>query len=219
MFRENGRFLWGHCLWNGSTGFASADGPDPWDHIGSSTIQCWTPPSVITFEDVENARAVSKLWKREIDSSPEYACLRLAKWDYVSYSGRHWTPKDEYEAYRFNLNWNVFRTSWSLANPINNDRLETTSLGELSCPELDQLRSLLRDNGNRSLDVQPGEKISPRPGIWVSPKNRWDGFRDEKGYWPLEKIIIVLYIFWTYNCYLLQLYVHIIVFGFIAITI
>ena len=154
---------------------------------------------------------MSKLWKREIDSSPEYACLRLAKWNYVLYSGRHWTPKDEYEAYRFNLNWNVFRTSWSLANPINNDRLETTSLGELSCPELDQLRSLLRDNGNRSLDVQPGEKISPRPGIWVSPKNRWDGFRDEKGYWPLEKIIIVLYIFWTYNCYLLQLYVHIIV--------
>lgn len=149
-----------------------ADGPDPWDHIGSSTTQCWTPPSVITFEDVENARAVSKLWKREIDSSPEYACLRLAKWDYVSYSGRHWTPKDEYEAYRFNLNWNVFRTSWSLANPINNDRLETTTLGELSCPELDQLRSLLRDNGNQSLDVQPGEKISPRPGIWVSPKNR-----------------------------------------------
>ena len=149
-----------------------ADGPNPWDHTGSSTTQCWTLPSVITFEDVENAHDVTKFWKHEIDSSPEYACLRLVKWDYVSYPGRHWIPKDEYEAYRFNLNWNNFRSSWSLANPINNDMLETTSLGKFSCLELDQLRSLLRDNGNQSLDVQPGEKNSPRPGIWVFPKNR-----------------------------------------------
>ena len=149
-----------------------ADGPNPWDHIGSSATQGWTPLAVITFEDVENARAVSKRWNREIDNSPEYACLRLARWDYFSYEGRHWSPKDEYEVNRFNINWNVFRSSWTLANPINNERLETASLGELSCVELDQLRSLLLANGNHALDVPEGEKISPRDGIWISPKNR-----------------------------------------------
>lgn len=149
-----------------------ADGPNPWESVGSCTGHSWSPPPVITFQDAENARAVSKIWRREIDSSTEYACLRLAKWDYDSYTGGHWTSRDEFQAVGFNVNCNIFKNSWSLANPIGNDRLETTSLGKLSCNELDQLRTLLSSNGNQSLWLEPGEKLIPGDGIWVSPKHR-----------------------------------------------
>ena len=32
-----------------------ADGPNPWESVGSSTTQCWSLPLVITFQDVENS--------------------------------------------------------------------------------------------------------------------------------------------------------------------
>lgn len=147
-----------------------SNGNDPWDQVACSPS--YTPPATITFQDIENARAVSSTWKREIDNSPEYACLRLAKWDYDSYTECHWIPKDEYQSYRFNVNWNIFKNSWALAEPIGNERLETASLGELSCCELNHLRTLLSDTRNHTLWLQPGEKVVPRPYIWVSPKHR-----------------------------------------------
>ena len=61
-----------------------ANGLDPWDLVGCSETHTWTQ-AVITIQDVENACAVSKLWKSEIDDCLEYAFLRLAKWDYKSY--------------------------------------------------------------------------------------------------------------------------------------
>lgn len=148
------------------------DGPDLWESVCVSTTQSCSPPVVITFEDVENARDVSKLWRREIDNSTEYACLRLAKWDYDSYSEGQWTPKKDLEAFRFNVNQNIFKSSWILAHPIRNDKLETASFGELRCIELDQLRSILMDNRNQPIWVEPGEKVIPSDGIWVSPKHR-----------------------------------------------
>ena len=63
-----------------------ANGPDFWDSVGYNGTRCWNPLAEITIEDVEHAHAMSKLWKCEIDHSFEYACLRLAKWDYDSYS-------------------------------------------------------------------------------------------------------------------------------------
>lgn len=149
-----------------------ANGPDPWDLVECSTSRFRSTPAVITFQDVENARAVSKLWKREIDGSSEYACLRLAKWDYDTYPGQHWTSKKEYESCSFNENWKIFKSSWSLARPINDDRLERASLGELSCCELDRLRLFLREYRVNFLWFQPGEKVVPAPDIWVSPMHR-----------------------------------------------
>ena len=43
-----------------------ANGPNLSQTLDASRTQCWTPPLVITFQDVENARAVSKLWKRRL---------------------------------------------------------------------------------------------------------------------------------------------------------
>ena len=79
-----------------------ANGNDPWDSVAGSPSR--TLPVMITFQDIENGRAVSTLWKREIDNSPEYAYLRLAKWDYDSYTDGRWFIKDGYQAYQFNVN-------------------------------------------------------------------------------------------------------------------
>ncbi|KAG0595667.1 hypothetical protein M758_UG186500 [Ceratodon purpureus] len=60
--------------------------PLPWDldpdHYWASygRVPC-------TVADIENARLASPMWKSVIDSSPEWACMRPARWDYANKAG------------------------------------------------------------------------------------------------------------------------------------
>lgn len=125
-----------------------ARGPDLWESAFPKKTPFWSPPILCTVNDVENAREVSTMWKEYNDTSVEYACIRLARWDYNQEEGVHWFKKEEFEALKFNDIWSLFGKSWRMATPILDAKLRTAALADLSCLELDRLRTLLIDPGN-----------------------------------------------------------------------
>ncbi|KAG0569174.1 hypothetical protein KC19_6G070900 [Ceratodon purpureus] len=155
-----------------------ARGWDPWELLHDDRTRWWKPPTSCTFEDVKNVRAVSKLWRDHVDGSPEYAIIRLVRWDYDQEEGVPWISKEEYLAYMFKPAWNLFSRSWRMVVPIADDRLRTLALADLSCSELDQLRMLLIGDrywnppGNTPVLVAEGEKIQGSPSLWVAQAQR-----------------------------------------------
>lgn len=147
-----------------------ANGPDPWDIAFSD--QSWESPSLCTFEDVDRARAVCKLWKATVDASPEYAVIRLARYEYAQVSDDSWEVKAEYEASRFNMSWNIFSTSWVMAVPFSDARFRDLPLSSFTNSELIHLRDRLTGPGNSPIWLMEGQKLSARPDIWVAQHSR-----------------------------------------------
>ncbi|KAG0554091.1 hypothetical protein KC19_12G061700 [Ceratodon purpureus] len=147
-----------------------ARGPDPWDYV--FTDQSWEAPAICTFEDVDRARAVCKLWKNTVDASAEYATIRLARFEYAQVAADNWNEKAEFEAARFNMSWNIFSTSWVMAVPFSDARYRTLPLGSFTNSELLHLRERLSGPGNTPIWLEEGQKISNRPDIWVAQHSR-----------------------------------------------
>ncbi|KAG0593804.1 hypothetical protein M758_UG020700, partial [Ceratodon purpureus] len=122
--------------------------------------------------DVESARATCALWRSIIDYSTEWACIRLARWDYEQETGAHWFTCADHEVVQFAPNWSVFGRSWRMLRPIREDRLRLSPIGNLYCTELQALRTFLQDSGNQEIWVAPGVKLSPTADIWVCKGDR-----------------------------------------------
>lgn len=147
-----------------------ARGPDPWDYF--CTDQTWVAPEIVTFADVDRARAVCKMWKNTVDANPEYAVMRLARADFSEVAGDNWVRKDEFEAFRFNYSWGILNTSWTMAVPFSDARYRNLPLASLTTEELRHLRERLAGPGNHPIWVYDGSKIAPRPDIWVAQSAR-----------------------------------------------
>ncbi|KAG0595488.1 hypothetical protein M758_UG170400 [Ceratodon purpureus] len=100
-----------------------ASSADPWDQVNAVGEFYWNQQTVVTFNDVENALAVSKLWKNHIDASPEYATMKLACWDFERLMEGNWVTKQEFLTLRFNYSWRLFSRSWKMATPMTDMRL------------------------------------------------------------------------------------------------
>ncbi|KAG0573093.1 hypothetical protein KC19_VG148100 [Ceratodon purpureus] len=124
------------------------------------------------IQDLENARLASPLWRDSIDNSPEWAMIRLARWDHSNEVGHVWLPYDDYVMNHFYLSWNVFSTSWTMGTPIACPRLCKDPIGWLTEYELDALSTLLWDPTNIRIDVEVGEVLRHAPAIWVSHLHR-----------------------------------------------
>ena len=148
-----------------------ARGPDPWE--GFSPEGSYSPPAVCTFADIDQARAVCKMWKKTVDASPEYATIRLARWDYSQLVGVAWVAKDEYKVQRFNYSWNYFSNCWKMAIPFSDSRFRDLPLHELSISELAHLHERLAAPENTPLAVGDGQKVHPRFEYWIAPAARW----------------------------------------------
>ncbi|KAG0574616.1 hypothetical protein KC19_VG276600 [Ceratodon purpureus] len=144
-----------------------SEGVNPWD-LYNPGGEPWSPPVLCTIEDLENVRITCRQWQQIIGRSPEYAALRLARWDYDQERGPQWTTKREWEEFRFHQNWAYFGNSWGMAIPILDRRLRTDPLSALTCAELNYLRSLLWAQGNQKLWVEAREKLRPRDGMWIA---------------------------------------------------
>ena len=92
-----------------------------------------------TIQDIGNARLASPMWREVIDSTAEWAAVRLAAWDYANESSPLW------EAFfvSFFLNWHVFGKSWRMRTPIAIRHLRVDPIGTLNCADLHVLRALL----------------------------------------------------------------------------
>ena len=110
-----------------------------------AAADAWNPGVVhiCTIADIENFRLASPMWRRMVDSTPEWAALRLARWDFANEAGVPWLPYEEYEVNHMRRNWDVFGFTWHMATPISSRRLRLAPVGSLFCSELDQLRTLL----------------------------------------------------------------------------
>ncbi|KAG0573061.1 hypothetical protein KC19_VG145200 [Ceratodon purpureus] len=146
--------------------------PNPWENASPP----WGPEQPQSFwskiADVDNARAACKMWKGIIDLSTEWACIKLGRWDYNVESGGHWITCQDHEVSSFAKNWSIFDKSWRMLQPISEDRLRLSSIGHLSCTELNALRSLLRNSGNQETCLAPGQTLSPAADIWVCEHER-----------------------------------------------
>lgn len=142
-----------------------------WDEPEGRGVPTWNLTRT-TITDVEYARDASILWKCVIDVSPEYSCLRLARWDYAQEMGLAWEPFEEYIPNRMRLNWMVFSESWKMGSPIMSRRLRLNPIGTLSELELSTLRSLLWDRTNTRVDVPPGTFVLHALDLWVSHLHR-----------------------------------------------
>lgn len=141
-------------------------GPDPWESVA---VGCsWEAPAEFTLADVDRARAVCKLWRDTVDASAEYATIRLARYDYAQVAADNWVSKDEYEAAQFNMSWSIFSTSWLMAVPFSDVRFRDLPLSSLTTAELRHLRERLSGPGNTPIWVDEGQRLHPRPDIWVS---------------------------------------------------
>lgn len=122
--------------------------------------------------DVENAQLASPMWRAVIDASPEFAALRLARYDFASETSPPWLPYEDYELNRFFVNWSAIGSSWKLENPIASRRLRLAPIGALTNAELQALRTELQHPLNVRIELKEGEKILPAAGIWVTPYDR-----------------------------------------------
>ena len=147
-----------------------ANGADPWEAVFSTHF--WTPSPLVTIADVDRARAVCKSWKAIVDASPEYATIRLARWDYSQLEGANWVSKAEFETQRFNWSWSIFNTSWNMGIPFSDRRFREEPLSALTNSELSHLRDRLSGSGNSPIPTFEGQKLSPRFDIWVAPSAR-----------------------------------------------
>ena len=127
---------------------------------------------VCTIADIENARLTSPMWRATIDSSPEWAALRLARWDYANEVDIPWLSYEQYEMNRMRQNWDLFGSTWRMATPIPSRRLRLSPVGSLTCPELDQLRNLLNVYENRRVEVEDGEILEADPELWIADHHR-----------------------------------------------
>ncbi|KAG0596274.1 hypothetical protein M758_UG239300 [Ceratodon purpureus] len=143
----------------------------PWD-MASPPWALENPLRRSSISDVDNARATCKMWRGIIDMSTEWACIRLAQWDYAQESGAHWVTREEFEVSTFAMNWAVFGKSWRMLVPIQEERLKLAPIGSLTCLELDALRALLRSSGNEEILLAPGEKLNPADDVWVCKDER-----------------------------------------------
>ena len=144
---------------------------NPWDEFSPH----WGPDNPrrrCSIADIDNARATCVMWRGIIDLCTEWACIRLARWDYRQESGPHWEGREAFEVAAFAKNWAVFGKSWKMVHPIREDRLRMSAIGSLSCIELDALRTLLWCSGNQEIWLAPGQKLSPADDIWVCKDDR-----------------------------------------------
>ncbi|KAG0595359.1 hypothetical protein M758_UG160600 [Ceratodon purpureus] len=109
--------------------------PNTWDGdwVGAAGE---IPHSARVIQDLENARLASPLWRDIIDESPEWAMIRLSRWDYSNELGVVWEPYDDYVVNRFFLSWETFNTSWTMATPIACPRIRKDPVGWLTEAEL-----------------------------------------------------------------------------------
>ncbi|KAG0604131.1 hypothetical protein M758_10G147900 [Ceratodon purpureus] len=147
------------------------DGNNSWDAADFGE-EGWTPPIACTIEDVEAARGTCKAWKRIIDRSPEYTCVRLAQWEYEQLADHGWNTRKEFVEYQFSVNWAYFGKSWTLHAPMHNRRFRVTPLADLSFAELMELRGMLWDSGNHVMWLAPGEKVAPFIYAWAAEGDR-----------------------------------------------
>ncbi|KAG0604035.1 hypothetical protein M758_10G139200 [Ceratodon purpureus] len=138
-----------------------------WD--GPGAHQRRTP---CVIQDLENARVASPLWRDIIDNSPEWAMIRLSRWDHSNEVGVVWEPYDDYVMSRFYQSWTLFSTSWTMATPIPCPRLRKDPIGWLTEVELSALRNLLWDPANTRIDMEDREVLAHSPGIWVAHQHR-----------------------------------------------
>ncbi|KAG0574548.1 hypothetical protein KC19_VG270600 [Ceratodon purpureus] len=143
----------------------------PWDLL-PPLLGPATPLKQCTIQDIEAARAASPYWMFVIDVSPEWAAIRLARWDYDCDSSPKWDTCENFEVTRFNQIWRLFGRTWRMATPIADSRLRFTHVGHLTCRELDTLRNLLADSVNHVILVQTGDKISSSLDVWVAQHHR-----------------------------------------------
>ncbi|KAG0575000.1 hypothetical protein KC19_VG309800 [Ceratodon purpureus] len=101
--------------------------PDPaaeyWDGPGAVPRR-----SPCVLQDIENARLASLLWRDIIDSSSEWALIRLSRWDHSNEVGALWETYDEYIMNRFFQSWDLFSTLSEMANPVACPRLRKDPL-------------------------------------------------------------------------------------------
>ncbi|KAG0596858.1 hypothetical protein M758_UG289800 [Ceratodon purpureus] len=125
-----------------------------------------------TIKDIEMARNASPLWRDIIDDSPEWAAIRLARYDFDNEVGVIWEAYKPYVMSRSFVTWEVFSTSWKMHTPIVSRRLRLDPIGWLSEVELATLRSLLWDPENVRINVEEGGTIRHAPDVWVSHLHR-----------------------------------------------
>ena len=140
--------------------------PGPWDECAITP----SPPDVI--RDLENLRLASPLWCDIIDSSPEWACIRLARLDFQNENGVAWEAYEPFVMNRFFQTWDTICKSWRMATPIASRCLQLDPLGWLSDTELETLRGLLWDPMNEKIVVENGSVLRNAPDIWVSHLHR-----------------------------------------------
>ena len=143
----------------------------PWDVDPNNE---WNTGTVLvcTIADIENARLASPMWRGVIESSPEWAALRLARWDYANETDVPWLTYEVYEHNRMIQNWDLLGSTWHMATPISSRRLRLAPVGSLSCPELNQLRNLLWNPDNYRVHVDVGAVLEADTDLWVANHHR-----------------------------------------------
>lgn len=146
-------------------------GPSSWDGMDLPDGAQY-PLQLCTFMDIENVRIASPMWRAIIDASPEFAALRLARFDYANEPAPLWETYKQFELHAFFRNWARLGTSWRLATPLTSRRLRLAPIGCLTCAELDTLRTALGNPMNTIIEVANGATVLPAADIWVTPHHR-----------------------------------------------
>ncbi|KAG0593793.1 hypothetical protein M758_UG019700 [Ceratodon purpureus] len=145
--------------------------PSAWDYPGFNAPDD-LPQYLCSIKDIDAARHVSPRWKELIENTAEWACIRLARFDYANEVGGKWGTFEEYELNGFLQNWELFGHSWRMSVPIPFVHLQHFPVARMTCGDLATLRGLLRDSNNVRIEVEHGQFISGGIDIWVSPLHR-----------------------------------------------
>ena len=97
------------------------------------------PRQQCTILEVENIRLASAMWREVVDSSAEWAGVRLARFDFANEVGVPWEPFPQYELDVFLINWGFLGESWKMDTPITSRHLRLDPIGAFTCVDLDVL--------------------------------------------------------------------------------
>lgn len=129
------------------------------------------------FVDVAAERSTCKSWREAIDSSMEAQALRLAHWNLLQDRAHEpvgrWISDQEFIQAHFVEACRLYSKSWQLVAPMEDARLRTLPLQQLTVLELGRLRDALQDDRNREIKVVRGDLLPLRANeLWVTPALR-----------------------------------------------
>lgn len=140
---------------------------DPWDDIaaggGGRVRQVRTIPAAV---------ATYKEWQQAVESSVEYASIKLAQFQLHQVPRHHKFNGDAFVVDQFDRNMAVFSTSWQLQAPIS-DHLRTSALSNLSAGDLQELRDILTRGWKPSaVSVAPSVDWRTSRLLWMTLGDR-----------------------------------------------